>query len=302
MPNILLALWPIFALIMLGFLLRRGNFLRQAFWDGAERLNYFLLFPALLVSSMTNAPFLSPELPGIAMLALLMVGAIWLVLLLLRKRHEWPAARFGVLAQGALRFNTYLGLAAVSALYGQQGLAIAAIVMAIKIPVLNFLSVWALASGQQLSVIGIFRPIMKNPLIQACLLGIFLNLSGIGLLLGTDNLLGMMGSGSLPLGLLCVGAALQPAQLLGERGALLASSATRLLLIPAVVAALAYLLGMQPQAAALVVIFFALPTAPTAYILTRQMEGDSALMAGIITMQTLLAMLTLPLMLGLLPG
>lgn len=302
MPNILLALWPIFALIMLGFLLRRGNFLRQAFWDGAERLNYFLLFPALLVSSMTNAPFLSPELPGIAMLALLMVGAIWLVLLLLRKRHEWPAARFGVLAQGALRFNTYLGLAAVSALYGQQGLAIAAIVMAIKIPVLNFLSVWALASGQQLSVIGIFRPIMKNPLIQACLLGIFLNLSSIGLPLGTDNLLGMMGSGSLPLGLLCVGAALQPAQLLGERGALLVSSATRLLLIPAVVAALAYLLGMQPQAAALVVIFFALPTAPTAYILTRQMEGDSALMAGIITMQTLLAMLTLPLMLGLLPG
>lgn len=300
MPTIVLDLWPVFAMILLGFLLRRGSFLSREFWDGAERLNYFLLFPALLVSSMIRAPFLSPELPTIAMLALLTIAGIWLVLQLLRSIYRWPAERFGVLAQGALRFNTYLGLAAVGALYGEQGLAIAAIIMAIKIPVLNFLSVWALASGQQLSAKQMLRPIMKNPLIQACLLGICLNLSGIGLPLGSDKLLSMMGAGSLPLGLLCVGAALQPAQLLGERKALLISSVTRLLLIPAVVVVLARLLSMQLQAAILVVIFFALPTAPSAYILARQLHGDSGLMAGIITLQTLLAMLSLPLVLGVL--
>ncbi|HBX55236.1 MAG TPA: transporter, partial [Pseudomonas sp.] len=37
----------------------------------------------------------------------------------------------------------------------------------------------------------------------------------------------------------------------------------------------------------------ALPTAPTAYVLTRQLGGDSQLMAGIITLQTLLAAATL---------
>jgi predicted permease len=40
---------------------------------------------------------------------------------------------------------------------------------------------------------------------------------------------------------------------------------------------------------AVLVLFFALPTAPTAYVLTRQLGGDSQLMAGIITLQTLLA-------------
>jgi len=48
------------------------------------------------------------------------------------------------------------------------------------------------------------------------------------------------------------------------------------------------------------VLFFALPTAPTAYVLTRQLGGDSHLMAGLITLQTLLAALSLPLVLTLL--
>lgn len=302
MSDVLLALWPIFGLILFGYLLRRGRFFRQEFWDGAERMNYFLLFPALLVGSMTQAPFFSPGLPKIALLALLGILLIWCALLLLRRRYGWPAARFGVLAQGALRFNTYLGLATVSALYGSGGLAIAAIIMAVKIPVLNLLSVWALASGQQLRISQMLRPILKNPLIQACLLGIVLNLSGLGLPLGSDKLMSMLGAGSLPLGLLCVGAALQPARLLAERVVMLFSSLTRLLLIPAACALFGWLLGLPAQAAALVIIFFALPTAPTAYILTRQMNGDSELMAGIITMQTLLAALTLPLVLSLLPA
>ena len=302
MFDVLLALWPIFGLILFGYLLRRGRFFDQGFWDGAERLNYFLLFPALLVGSMAGAPFFSPELPKIALLALLGVLLVWCLLLLLRRRHGWPASRFGVVAQSALRFNTYLGLATISVLYGTQGLAIAAIIMAIKIPVLNLLSVWALASGQQLSAWQMARPILKNPLIQGCLLGILLNLSGIGLPLGSDNLVRMLGAGSLPLGLLCVGAALQPARLVDERAVMLLSSLVRLVAIPFAIALLAWLLGMPAQAAALVIIFFALPTAPTAYILTRQMKGDSELMAGIITMQTLLAALTLPLVLSFLPG
>lgn len=302
MQHVLIALWPTFVLIILGYLLRRGGFAGQAFWDGADRLNYFLLFPALLVGSMTGAPFSSPGLAGIAVLILACIALLWLVLLGLRRHYRWPASRFGVLVQGAMRFNTYLGLAAVNALYGSEGLAIAAIVMAIKIPVLNVLSVWALASGPQLQPRQLLVPLAKNPLILACLLGIGLNLSGIGLPLGTANLVSMLGSGSLPLGLLCVGAALQPAYLLGERRTLLVTSGVKLLLVPALVAVMALLLGVGGLMAALVILFFALPTAPTAYALARQLNGDSQLMAGIITLQTLLAMLTLPLVMGLLPA
>ena len=47
-------------------------------------------------------------------------------------------------------------------------------------------------------------------------------------------------------------------------------------------------------------LFFGLPTAPTAYVLTRQLGGDGHLMAGLITLQTLLAAASLPLVLFLL--
>lgn len=295
MQGVLLALWPIFALIVSGFVLQRVRFFGAEFWSGAERINYFFLFPALLISSLTQAPFFSPELPQMALLIVVSIAIIWVVLQILRKRYNWPATRFGVLAQGALRFNTYLGLAAVSALYGKEGLALAAIILAIKVPILNLLSVWALAAGKEVHVRQLLLPILKNPLILGCFIGIALNLSGAGLPLGSDTFLAMLGAASLPLGLLCVGAALQPAYLLGERHALLLNSAAKLLLIPCLVGLLAWLLQLPVLAGGLVIIFFALPTAPSAYILARQMGGDSQLMAGIITMQTLLAALSLPL-------
>ena len=49
--------------------------------------------------------------------------------------------------------------------------------------------------------------------------------------------------------------------------------------------------------ALVLVVFSAIPTAPTAYVLTRQMGGDGTLMAGLVTAQTLLGVLTIPLVL-----
>ncbi|MCY1540457.1 hypothetical protein D9M68_760980 [compost metagenome] len=65
--------------------------------------------------------------------------------------------------------------------------------------------------------------------------------------------------------------------------------ALRLLAMPALAFAVARVLGLPAMESSILVLFFALPTAPTAYVLTRQLGGDSHLMAGIITLQTLLA-------------
>ena len=128
-----------------------------------------------------------------------------------------------------------------------------------------------------------------NPLILACVGGALFNLTGIGLPGGTDRLLSLLAAASLPLGLLCVGAALKPEQLGGEIPALTWNSALRLLAMPLLAWGVAWALALPAMESAVLVLFFALPTAPTAYVLTRQLGGDSQLMAGIITLQTLLA-------------
>ena len=302
MLELLLALWPLFALIVAGFYLRRWAFPNEAFWPGAERLNYFMLFPALLFSSLATAPLDNPALPRLGLAVLLALGIAWLALLLVRRIRGWPAGRFGAFSQGILRFNTYLGLAAVGSLFGQDGLTLAAIMLALMVPTVNVLSVWSLTAERGVSARSLLLPILKNPLILACLGGALVNLSGLGLPGGSDRLLSLLAAASLPLGLLCVGAALKPEQLGGEIPALGWNSLLRLLGMPMLAWTVAYALQLPAMESTVLVLFFALPTAPTAYVLTRQLGGDSQLMAGIITLQTLLAAASLPLLLLLVAG
>lgn len=300
MTALLLALWPLFALIVAGYALRRQGFPSEAFWPGAERLNYFILFPALLFNSLATAPLDNPALAHLAGAVMLGLLLVWIALLVCKRLRTWPAARFGAIAQGSLRFNTYLGLAAVGNLFGQEGLALAALMLALMVPTVNVMSVWALTAERGVSVRSLLLPIFKNPLILACLAGALVNLAGLGLPGGSDRLLGLLAAASLPLGLLCVGAALQPRELSGEVSALGWNSVLRLLAVPLLAYAVARLLALPPMETSVLVLFFALPTAPTAYVLTRQLNGDSHLMAGIITLQTLLATASLPLVLTLL--
>ncbi|WP_336605355.1 AEC family transporter [Stutzerimonas stutzeri] len=300
MTVLLLALWPLFALIIAGYFLRLREFPSEAFWPGAERINYFVLFPALLFSSLATAPLDNPALPRLAGAVMLGLGLAWLALLIMKRVRGWPAARFGAFAQGALRFNTYLGLAVVGSFFGKEGLAMAALMLALMVPTVNVMSVWALTAERGVSVRSLLLPIVKNPLILACLTGALVNFSGFGLPWGIDRLLSLLAAASLPLGLLCVGAALKPKELGGEIPALGWNSALRLMAVPLLAYAVARLLSLPAMETTIIVLFFALPTAPTAYVLTRQLDGDSHLMAGIITLQTLLAAASLPLVLTLL--
>ena len=276
----------------------RSGFPAPAFWPAAERMNYFVMFPALLFLSLANAPIGDPEMLRLGGAAIATILIATLFLTGMRRLAPMPAARFGPLLQGIIRFNTYLGFAVVTSIAGPEGVARAAVYLAVAVPLVNVLSIVALtdgASGRQFPIL--LRAILRNPLILACLAGIAVAISGIGLPFGTDAFLGLLAKASLPLGLLCVGAALQPAMLRQDMPALIRNGALRLFCMPALAFAVAFLFGLEGLEALILVTFSAVPAAPTAYILTRQLGGDGSLMAGIITGQTLVAVLSLPLVL-----
>lgn len=293
MIDILVSLWPLFVLILAGYGMKRFGFPGEGFWPGAERFNYFVLFPALLFSSLCSAPLDHPALPRLLAAVMLVLFVSTFGLLAARRFKKWPASRFGVLLQGVLRFNTYLGLAAVSGLYGKEGMLFAAVIIAVFVPTVNVLSVMVLSADKNTSFRSRIMPIAKNPLIVACFAGALLNLAGIQLKWGADQLMKLLANTSLPLGLLSVGAALKLNELRGQIGILVVNSLIRLLLIPAIALLIARVLMLSAVETAILVLFFALPTAPTSYVLTRQLGGDSHLMAGIITFQTLLSAISL---------
>ena len=295
---LIVAIWPVFALICIGYLMARRNWPGAGFWPAAESLNYFLLFPALLLSSLAQAPLHSPELPRLGAAAAVLIVAAVAVLMVGRWLRPMPPARFGPAVQGVVRFNTYLALAVLSVLATRNGLAQAAVYLAVAVPLVNVLAVVALSGGVR--PWPILRAVFANPLIMACVAGFGLAYFRLSLPPGGLDLLRLLGQGSLPLGLLCVGAALRPSALRGDGMALLVLSGLRLAAMPLAAMMMAQAFGLGQTATLVLVVFSAVPTAPTAYVLTRKMGGDGTLMAGLVTAQTLAAMASVPLVLGLL--
>ena len=301
--TILNALLPIFIIILLGWILRHRGVPGEGFWSQAERLTYFLLFPALLLKSTAEAHYSADTALTLIVVVVATTVGMTILVLFLRPLVRSGGPGFSSLFQGSIRFNTYVGLALVFALYGQEGLGWAAVTISFLIPLVNLLCILVLTHfghGEKGGPVWIVQQLIRNPLIIACLLGIGLNLSGIGLPLGSDRVVEILARAALPLGLLAVGAGLDLKALHGAKRDVVLVSVIKLLLFPMVMALACHASGVSGVTAGVLVIFAALPTAPTAYILARQLGGDGPLMANIITLQTLFAAVTLALVMGLL--
>ena len=295
------ALGPVFVVLLAGVLLRRLPFLGGDFWAQMEKLVYFVLFPAMLINRLALADFSGVAVSRVllAVLLLLLIGSG--VLILLRRLISRSGPEFTSIFQGGMRFNTYVALAASAELFGSLGLALAAVIMALMIPMLNLLCVLVFAryaGDHPANWRTTLARVIKNPLILACLTGIALNVSQIGLPGWSQPSLEILSRAALPLGLLAVGAALNLAALRGTLRPALVATTAKLAVLPLLAVGLSQWLGLNSQEQAVLVMFAAMPTATSAYILARQLGGDAPLMASIITLQTLLTMITLPLTLA----
>ncbi|WP_104167354.1 AEC family transporter [Arthrobacter sp. SX1312] len=292
----LTALGPVIGLIALGYGLRARAFLAPAFWPPAERLCYFVLLPALFINGTATA-----DLAGlpIALMAPILAGSVLLTalgLVLAQRRLDLDGPAFTSVLQGSIRFNNYLGLSIALALFGADGVALAAIANTVLVPLVNILCTLAFAryGAERLTVGGTGRSIATNPLILGCLIGILLNVTGVGLPPGLDDFVRALGTASLPLGLLCVGAALELRSMGRNLGAVALSTFVKFAVLPGLGVAGCLLLGLTGEPAATVILFLSLPTASSAYVMARALGGDSRLMASTITLQTLAGVAYLP--------
>jgi len=287
-------------LILFGFGLKKARFLPEEAWSGMEKLTYFVLFPALLIRTLGNQ-----SLAGVPWHSMLVVvtGALTTATVVLvalhRIRRSASDATFTSIFQGGVRFNTYIALAVAEGLFGSEGLALGSVAAGFMIVLINVLCISVFAVWGKATFNGItsfFREVLGNPLVIACAIGWCLSLTGFGLPSVTEDILEIIGRAALPFGLLAVGAALKPEVIGGHVGPIALSSIVQFGLKPLTVALLITYTGLTGVAAGVLVLAFITPTAPSAYILARQLGGDTESMASIITFQTLLAFLLMPIM------
>ncbi len=309
MPEVAAHILPVLVVIAVGYGLMRIGLLDIGERTAIERLTYYVLFPSLIFLSLATTDFTRlPALSaGAALFAaiLVMAAACLICRPFLAGRLAMAGPAFTSLFQGATRWNTFIGLAVAGSLYGSEGLALISVAIVAIVPMANLMSVLVLArhAAKSPPTAGtVVTALLRNPFIWACAVGLAANGAGLLPPAPVTDALDLMGRAAVATGLIAVGAGLDLAALKRPSPALVVSTVLKLVVMPLFGVGFATWFGVEGVALGVVVIAMAVPTATNAYVLAREMNGDAPFMAEIITFQTAISMVTLPLWIALVAG
>lgn len=289
--TILLGLMPSFLLVALGGGLR--NRLTQAAWQGLDKLNFEVLFPALIFVAAASRPIGFGDIVTIGPL-------VWSVMTL-GLALGYLARRFGPTRfldfagcwQVAWRFNTALAFVAVETL-SQPPLGALAVAVGLAIPLANVFAVTALSRDAE-SLWQTVGRVARNPFLLAALAGVVVGISGVSLPALLLAPLELLARAAIPLALVSVGATMNWGALarLDRFSGIIVG--TKLLALPVFALGLTYALSLSPTVAATLVLFAAMPTASAAHVLAAGFGADRQWPATLVAQTTLLSAVTLPL-------
>ncbi|WP_417588040.1 AEC family transporter [Pararhodobacter oceanensis] len=289
---ILAGLIPSFLLVGLGGLVRRR--LSENAWTGLDKLNFEILFPALLFTAAASRPM---DVSRVVVIG----PAVWAILTL-GLVAGYAARRFGPERfldfagawQTAWRFNTAMGFVAVAAV-SRADAAMMAVVAGMAVPVANIFAVTVLSRGGNLGLWATVQKVALNPFLLASVGGVIVGLSSLSVPVLILAPLQLLAQAAIPIALISVGATMDwraLARLTPFSGIL---AGVKLLLLPAATLAGCLMLGADPAITSILTMFAALPTASAAHVLAAGFGADRMLSATVVAQITLLSALTLPL-------
>lgn len=300
-----LLILPEFLLILLGSLIGRISVFTRDFWAALEKMVFYVLFPPLIFLSIVKAK-ISLEAASYFLLVsicamLTAVVSAWLVNFLL-KEDQWT--KWSIFHCG-FRFNTYIGFAVCNQLLGAEGLALLSLLIAVWVPISNVIATLGLIraasykdSVQSQKLSKAVKAVATNPLIVATLAGLVFKLTNLDVPFVIEEILKPLGNASLALGLLCIGANLKLSDCHHYRSLVLLGSFQRLIIVPCICIGVVLVCHLISVEASVLVLFGALPTAQSCYVMTAAMKGNAVAVADLTSTQTLFSLITLPLWLS----
>ena len=300
MIDIFLSIAPIFLLLVLGYVLRRGGIPSVEFWNLNDRLVYWILFPALLFSNTSTFDLSGDLLSAFAVAIYCGFGSAVIFALLSSRLFRLDGPTASSVLQGSARHNSFIALAVAERLIGFDGLALATLVTALLIPVTNITVVTLMVTmirgdgGRAAVLRAVLRDLARNPLLIAVGLGIGANLLDIAPIPVVSDMAKILGAAALPIMLLCVGANIRIRAMTSAGLPVLLSVVGKMVVFPAMILVAAQFVDLSDAALLVLILYGAVPTAASAYTLARQMGGNAPVMATIITLQTAISFVTLP--------
>lgn len=298
--SIVLAILPVFAVMVLGHALSRSGMPGDSFWPLADRLVYWVLMPILLFHMNSTVTFSGELATGFAMVLIAAFYGVALISFLACRAFRTAPPVTSTVLQGALRHNAFVALAICESLFGREGLEMATLAMSILALVTN-VSIVPMLIGLLPAQPGIsvrrrvLKDTVKNPIILGIVVGLMTSLLTDGPIPGLHDATGIIGQAALPLMLLCVGASLSFSGARRKVFPIALSMAGKFLVFPGLVLILSLWFSLNDRAVVVLLVFGAMSTANAGLVLARQLGGDAELMSTIIAVQTTALFATLPL-------
>ncbi len=294
-------LFPVFALLIFGHLLKRIGITQDSFLKTTDKLIYFIFFPLLLFWKIGATASDRIGDPGLYKAAICSVISVYILSTLYIKFFKVAAFQAGSFSQSCYRFNTYIGMAVILSALGEDGARQFSILIGVVIPLINILAVstlsWfaedKLSLQKRLTLTS--KALLTNPLIIACLAGIayWKWIGGFPVFL--DNTFRLASLVTLPLALLSIGGALTLSGIKNYSKLSLVACAFKLIILPLIGYLFLRIFGTAGISFKIGMIYFALPTSTALYILSAQLSSDTQLASAVIALSTLLSFFSLSL-------
>ena len=299
MQVILNSLIPIFAVIGLGIVLRRREFLDGAATVSFNRFAYYFGLPLFLFHKLSNVAA-AGGLANWYTLTLLLATIIamfcgWLVATITGIKF----ASRGAFVQASLRGNlAFMGLPLVVFLISdleaiQRGPIEAAVLISLA-PVIIFFNVASVAvlaiynedTEAKFSWARVLGNVISNPILLACLAGLIAQKLAWEVPSAVDRTCQIIGSAAFPMALIGIGSQLATISITNQLRLPLASTLVKCIICPAACWAIATLIGLDGAERQVLVILAAMPTAVSSYVLAEQMNSDADLAASSVVVST----------------
>ncbi len=288
---------PVFAIIIVGNLLKRVGIIDSAFSNTAEKFVFKACLPCLLFQDLTGTDIRKNfDLSYVSFCFLSTLASI-IVIWLLGKKIIRDKSSVGAFVQGSYRSSAaILGVAFIQNIYGTSGMA--PIMIIASVPLYNIFAVIILTiesneKSKDSAVKRAVTGIIKNPIIIGIAAGLTASYLNIELPKMIDKTISNLAVMASSLALISLGASFEGKKALAKIKPTIAASMIKLIILAAVFLPIAVYIGFRDQKLIAIVIMFASPCTPTAYIMAKNMHGDETLAGSIVVVTTFFSAITM---------
>ena len=294
------ATFPIFLVMVIGYILKQIGMLNDNFVTVANRFNFKVTLPFMLFRDISGVDIRAVfDIRYVLFCALVSTACFWIIWGGVKLFLKDQSMR-GAFVQASFRSSAaVMGLAFIQNMYGSSAMGPLMIVSAV--PLYNIFSVIVLTfegahSGEvdpKQKVKDACINIAKNPIILGILAGLVVGLLGIDFPVIVDKTVNSVAQMASPLALITIGAGFEGRKALAKIAPTMAASTIKLVLQPLIFLPVAAYMGFSGEKMIAILIMLASPTTPSCYIMAKSMNNDEVLTASVIVTTTLMAAFTL---------